>query len=345
MVRILALLSILTLFNPSARCQEHPFETTATGVVTLQGAGFARADIALGELPIGSRGRVALIIHNELNRDFAFDGLFSACSCVKASVAKGSLGANESLEVDLELNTPSAARRVSQDVMLKLGSKDMPEGGLQIILRYSLKELVAFKEPMVIAYAPGGSSAFTFQIPLEVSPSLDTKLVSFESSGSLKSIKAQIVKVADGHAADCSIPRAAIGADETVGEIRMLRSGLLVDTLTCLIRSRPPVSVAPTTVRFVKSEDKPGVYNATTIVKLNPDSYPNRFATIVASSIGCASDAGKVSIECKQIAPGLYRAFIVLKNDDPSVLPTELYWSVSAADESARTKSKVFVSQ
>lgn len=343
-------LGLMTLTYGSALAQsvdKHQFDVTAAGVVANKGpTGFLRADINLGQLPFASRGRVVIQLSNPTNSAIEFNGAFSQCACLKATLGKGVLQSEETIPIEFILETPKQVKQIRQGAVVRLGTKDEPQNRVMVVLEYDIAGVAAFANKFSIDYAPYGKNDYAFRLPLVVSSEIDINQLSLDTSPSLKPVKTQIV-TNDGRVfIEGLMPRKELDR-EVAGELFLTNKQTgYVDTATYIIQSKSAITVAPASIRLLETDDK-DVFRGTCIVRLEPTAFPVYGDKLTASVIGANIENADLTVESRELSRFLYRADITVKLAKKSTTsatprPNEIIWHASAGKETAFTKTGVY---
>lgn len=255
--------------------------------LTQNAGGYYRIYSDLGILPMASKGRVKLVVHNVTGQAIKIGTYFSGCSCVSASVSAQEVGVDETFEIDLIMETKRITKRSEQMVAFSIARNRDGTDDISLRLAYEIEGLVAFRDKIAHVEVANEQHQAAFDIPLIVESPAEISKLQVEASAPYRNMRHDI-KVSDGRVVlKCTLDLTEMPNLGYAGEVHLhdLRTGLS-DTLLLLVNRKAEVRIAPIPLRF---RGTAGRFATSFIVRIDSksDSAANRMesaGTIHASA-------------------------------------------------------------
>lgn len=249
------------IFLVSAACGQEPsklaFQVHRECELVQNPGGYYRVLCDAGSLPLGSTGSIRIVVHNSFDRDVELGNVFSGCSCIRTTLSETVLKKGHDVTVDLILSTPAKSKALEQIAPITIApSKEAMANGVQILVKYHIQGLVAFKDQRAAISAAPEDAMLTFRLPILVSNPTKVNEVIVKKAKALETLKTKIVSEGDACFLECAIPTSHIGNLGMTGELTIAnpKNGI-EDSILCTLILAPPVTIAPNPVSLTWSDE------------------------------------------------------------------------------------------
>ncbi len=308
--RLLGVLLFSYAACPVMAMPEDKSEPIVTRVLIEERGPALVANADLGALEAGKTVQVTLRLVNESDFSFPVLRMQTTCNCVRVASEGSEIPARGSLDLALSIEVPRNSKTPEETLSFSIFYGESGMEGIEVSVNYGIAGLVSFKN--VLSHhttAPIGAKSHTFRIPVLVTKPVELGQIEFSKADSLKDLKVAPKENQAAQWLDCTLPIDPTRSESLIGRVWMKHptSGELSE-INLVIEINQPCTVAPSILRFKKTDAEQESYEASAILRIvstaasKPSENQGRDVDLewwVAQ--------GKLHCTKKQIAANIYR--------------------------------------
>ncbi len=329
-----------------AQASHSGFDLTEEVVIERLSLSLYHTVVDLGELPVGTHGKIHLDLVNNFDLDFPVTDLSASKPCTSASFKKKMIAANSTARLELALETPRTARKSDQSFQIRLVSGRGQRHDVTFAIRYRLAGLIAFGEAMVSHQVGESVERQQLVVPFALTRPMDTKQVSIEISPPNDGVLARLASDDSGSRVIIDIEPVFIQKEGFVATIHAKDAeDAIVDRMLLSLYRVDDVELSPRTLIFRKGGEKAAAEGILCLHQVEDQPLGDRIPSISAK-------LGKLTlaVDCTKIGKGIYRVRVIssaenlARQREDSDADSRIAWHIVTASRSVESHSRVHFS-
>ena len=228
------------------------------------------ANADLGALQAGKTVEITLRLVNDSDFSFPVLRVQTTCNCVRVISGGAEIPARGSLDLALSVDVPRNSKTPQEILSFTIFYGESGSEGIEVYVTYDIAGLVSFKNVLTHhTTASIGAKSHTFRIPVLVTKPVELGQIEISQADSLKDLKVALKESEAAQWLDCTLAIDPTRSKSLIGRVWMRHptSGELSE-ITLVIEIDQPCTIAPSILRFTKTDAEEEVYEANGILRL-----------------------------------------------------------------------------
>jgi len=333
-------------FSLAEQPREFDFDVEVTGsLIAYNRRADVRVDVEPIDLPAGKKGRIKVLLNNQMECDWDVHTINTRCSCLSAKLSDSRINRGDAISLEVIIETPprSATGEFRTEITLKASASggEHKEMGASLFINFGLEGMIAFPQKLH-AFEVYGTKDVEFDVPFVSTVKGSEKGLSLTLDNRLTGIDAALSTDRNASAIVITVDPNVLPEVGGYGVLRLMdRETGVADETTVVVTRRLPVSVSPGTLRFVRDKD---FYRGKAIIKVYPAAYglneeqakkinASRLSDVLQKQdklpetfIHATSNLGSLTFEVHRLSSLIYRvdlAFPVPNENETAALASE----------------------
>ena len=324
------------------------FEVTASAAITqIENALYYYADFNLGTLSSGDKGSVLLKLTNPTAEPFMFTDVVKSCNCVDIYCDKKEIGAGETVDFKLKLETPKFSSSEAAVGSITLINKDVVASErrpLYLRFKYKLAGLLNIEREMCFLEIPPTKKVDVLRIPVLITEPITLSTLELIADEKLKAVDFRLEGTANNLEIVADVPEEIVKDGAVNGTLKIIDTvSKREDSIFITLRKGTAFKVSPAVIRFRKGEPaNANLHNATALMRIPEIAGDEGSGEIQVSATILGRNC---DLDSKRIAERVIK--IDLSFDFPEALKETDYvveWKIVRGDDVSETVSRfIFV--
>lgn len=238
---------------------DQSFKATASAAITQnENALYYFAEFDLGTLSSGANGTVVLKLTNPTSEPFIFTEVVKSCNCVDVDCDTNEIGAGETVDVKLRLETPKLSSSEAAIGSITLINKDVVESErrpLYLRFRYKLAGLLNIEREMCFLEIPPTKQVDVLRIPVLVTEPITPSTLKLVADENLEVLDFRLEGTPSNLQIVADVSEKIVKDGAVNGTLRIIdKASKREDSVFITLRKGTAFKISPKVIRFRKED-------------------------------------------------------------------------------------------
>ncbi len=319
-----------------------------------------RAELNLGSLVSGQKGRITLVIHNPLDREIEFAKVRTFCGCSLPKLSAMSIPAKGDVTFSSNVTVPESSLKTDSVFSFDLIDHEQ-KPVVQIVLKFTIASLLAVTSKSVLLELLDSEPTKQIFVPLVLTEPVKLENLEITTDDVLRDVLCKTVLVDNVPCVRIVASRNSVLDGPVYGAVNISDPiNNRTTTLQMSVRAKPPVSIAPTVLWFREDAERPGLFKATALISTDLKQKAKDEKVIINSEdlpeapisrVFVSSDSLRgIKSEFKMIRSNLVRVTLSVEIEQDRIeelrvakdSTSKLNWSIQVSDQGTYDQSSIF---